>query len=301
MTSDRPVEPLEAQALLVERDREEEPDREREEHGRRREDERPGEHATGTACGRAGRGSSREVLEADVRLPARLELLPCAATNEPLPLSRKTLPSLDADEHVALRVVPERRRRARPPSRALRLDAPLPSSVGTRERARAPCRARRARRPSRACSPSPRSAARPSDASTSAAASGFRPSVGARRRSCRCPGRAGSATSSPCASRATAMSNWRPLSVSAERVALIAVDRLVLGEDVAGRVVREGDVDRVDDRDRSGSRSGRPCPGRGTSPGSPTCAGRGRSQSIEAVAAIEHRRPRASDGARSST
>ena len=76
-----------------------------------------------------------------------------------------------------------------------------------------------------------------------------------------CPGRAGSATSFPAdvaRDRHVELAAAREL---VERVDLDLLDRLVLGEDVAGRVVREGDVDRVERSGPPGTRSGRPCRG----------------------------------------
>ena len=70
-----------------------------------------------------------------------------------------------------------------------------------------------------------------------------------------------------------------------ERVDLDRLDRRRLVDHVAGRVVREGDLDRVDDRARSGRRAGRPCPGSGTSAAASSGAGAGRRRRSRAVAA----------------
>ena len=92
---DRAVEALEAQPALVERDREEEADGEREEDGRGREDERPGEDRQKGLADERVVDDLAEVAKADVGLPARLELLlGVPDTNEPSPLSWKTLPSV---------------------------------------------------------------------------------------------------------------------------------------------------------------------------------------------------------------
>ena len=141
----RAVEALEPQPLLVQDDREQKPDEEREEDGRRREDDRPDEDPEERAAERLAREDRAEVVEADRRLPARLQLLP-AVHERALAVVAEHDAVADARERVGLRVVAQRRLELDGRRDRLRRDRALAGASARGTRA-ASGRARRARCP----------------------------------------------------------------------------------------------------------------------------------------------------------
>ena len=249
MTSSELVDAPEAQRRLVEHDREEEAERERDQDDREREDERPDEDAQERLADQRVVEDGAEVREPDVRPPAGLELLARRGDERAPAVVAEDLAVLDPGERVGEPGRSGASARARARSRCPRRRIAPATPVGTvklgellveREQLRRPGRSRSPRRRLDRAELAELSASPPRAARSSSCVptNGF-PSASSTSRS----------TSSPSSSRAGAITYARAVGGLAERVALDPLDRLALDEDVAGRPVREADVDVVDDRD----------------------------------------------------
>ncbi len=234
---------------LVEHDREEEPEREREQHGQAGEDERPDEDADERVADERVVDDAAKLSRPIARAPARLELLAAGRDERAAVVVAKDDPVVDPGERVGGAVVAKRRLQLERRVESLGPDRPVaadgdrvtPRAAG-RARATGRCGNERRTPPApQVTSPFSSIATEPEGASSSPSLVPTNPAPDSSSKR--------TSTSVPSASRAGRhQRTGTPSGDSASEFRSIPCDRLALRQDVSRRPVREGDVDVVDDR-----------------------------------------------------